>query len=89
MIHVNLNVRIDCEIRRGYPTPELSWWKSGERVKNNSKIEVYRNGSLLIKDATKDIEGVYTCEARTSGLGVDRINTSVSIIGKLSIWLVF
>ena len=84
MIHVNLNVRIDCEIRRGSPTPDLSWWKSAERVKNSSKIEVYRNGSLLIKDATKAVEGVYTCEARTSGLQVDRINTSVSIIGKLS-----
>ncbi len=79
---MSLSVRIDCEIRKGSPRPDISWWSGQERLQNSSKIEIYGNGSLLIKNADKDVDGVYTCIAETSGLPPDQINTTISTIGK-------
>ena len=82
LIHVSLSVRIDCEIRKGSPRPDISWWSGHERLQNNSKLEIYGNGSLLIKNADEDVDGVYTCVAETRGLPPDQINTTVSTIGE-------
>lgn len=70
-------------IKRGSPEPTVSWWKDHVRVQNSSTIEVYNNGSLLIKNADEAVEGVYTCVAVTSGLPSDQLNTTLSTIGAL------
>ncbi len=85
LIHVGLSVRIDCVTERGSPEPTLSWWTNNTTVQNTSKIEVYNNGSMLIKNAEEAVEGVYTCFAVTSGLPSDQLNATLSIIGELNL----
>lgn len=79
---MNLSVRIDCEIEKGAPPPEVTWYSGEKLITNSSKLEVYRNGSLLIKSVNQDLEGVYTCRAKTSGLRLDQVNSTLSMIGE-------
>uniref|UniRef100_A0A672JPH5 Contactin 1b n=1 Tax=Salarias fasciatus TaxID=181472 RepID=A0A672JPH5_SALFA len=58
----NGRVVIECKPRAA-PRPQYTWTKGKELLFNNSRISILFDGSLEIRNATKNDEGVYTCLA--------------------------
>ena len=78
----NFDLRIDCEIARGYPTPVVTWSHNGVHLMNNSKHDIFKNGSLLIRQLTPMVDdGVYECIA-TSEVGRTTRNSVVNVFGE-------
>ncbi len=78
------DVLIDCPIERGYPKPEVSWMKDGNRISNDSTRTIFSNRSLLLHHVTtEDHEGDYTCLAMTPNVGRDNATTSLDVIGNI------
>ncbi|KFM73982.1 Down syndrome cell adhesion molecule, partial [Stegodyphus mimosarum] len=62
-------VVFDCQAN-GYPDPVIRWKKSTEGSKSqfqviisNENVQILENGSLIIKEASKDDNGDYMCQA--------------------------
>ena len=51
-----------CEATGG-PAPVISWYKNNELIVNSDKIEV-TGGTLKLKSAVKNLDGVYKCVAK-------------------------
>ncbi|KAG8199382.1 hypothetical protein JTE90_000252 [Oedothorax gibbosus] len=62
-------VMFDCQAN-GYPDPVIRWKKSSESSKtlfqviiSNENVQILENGSLIIKEASKEDSGHYMCQA--------------------------
>ncbi|GIY53241.1 down syndrome cell adhesion molecule-like protein Dscam2 [Caerostris darwini] len=62
-------VMFDCQAN-GYPDPVIRWKKSSEGSKtqfqviiSNENVQILENGSLIIKEASKEDSGHYMCQA--------------------------
>ncbi|EGT41041.1 hypothetical protein CAEBREN_30100 [Caenorhabditis brenneri] len=75
------NITLECKVE-GFPAPEISWTKDGERISTTRRIRQTQeeNGicKLLISKAESDDMGVYVCSA-TSVSGVDSTSSMVMI----------
>ncbi|XP_035379424.1 contactin-1a isoform X2 [Electrophorus electricus] len=58
----NGRVVIECKPRAA-PRPTFSWSKGTELLSNSSRIFIWEDGSLEIRNVTKSDEGKYTCFA--------------------------
>ncbi|XP_076863304.1 contactin-1a [Brachyhypopomus gauderio] len=58
----NRRVVIECKPRAA-PNPRFSWSKGTELLANSSRIFIWEDGSLEIRNVTKSDEGKYTCFA--------------------------
>jgi len=59
IMQVGVANQIDCTVEKGYPEPSITW----TRKEDNEKV--LSNGrSLMLPNATADIQGVYCVEAR-------------------------
>uniref|UniRef100_A0AAR2JBK2 Contactin 1 n=1 Tax=Pygocentrus nattereri TaxID=42514 RepID=A0AAR2JBK2_PYGNA len=58
----NGHVVIECKPRAA-PRPTFSWSKGTELLSNSSRIFIWEDGSLEIRNVTKSDEGKYTCFA--------------------------
>ncbi|XP_036432204.1 contactin-1a isoform X1 [Colossoma macropomum] len=58
----NGHVVIECKPRAA-PRPTFSWSKGTELLSNSSRIFIWEDGSLEIRNITKSDEGKYTCFA--------------------------
>ncbi|XP_066523401.1 contactin-1a [Hoplias malabaricus] len=58
----NGRVVIECKPRAA-PKPTISWSKGTELLSNTSRIFIWEDGSLEIRNVTKSDEGKYTCFA--------------------------
>lgn len=75
---------------RGVPKPIISWRFNDKRLPNNPKINVRTidgRSQLTVRNATKDLQGVYSCEAHNKG-GATRVYEPcrINVIGEL-MWL--
>ncbi|XP_072047598.1 myosin light chain kinase, smooth muscle-like [Amphiura filiformis] len=59
--------KFDCRIK-GFPEPEISWYKDGEEIGDNRRYRVEFDEddlcSLIVLDVEPDDDGRYTCEAK-------------------------
>ncbi|XP_078687492.1 hemicentin-1-like isoform X2 [Branchiostoma floridae x Branchiostoma belcheri] len=55
-------VVLTCSVS-GDPPPRIRWLKSGEFVKSSNRIQLLKNGSLVINGATAEDKGLYECRA--------------------------
>ena len=53
---------LQCEVK-GNPIPQITWLKENSRLLTDKRI-VQTRGGLMIRDATSQDGGVYTCKAR-------------------------
>ncbi|XP_078424599.1 contactin 1b [Cetorhinus maximus] len=53
---------IECNPKAA-PKPTFSWSKGTELLKNNSRMSIWANGTLEIRELSKTDEGSYTCFA--------------------------
>lgn len=82
MVVHTYSLRIDCRIERGYPSPTVTWLHNGEPISSDS-YEVLSNKSLLIESVTAERDnGNFTCEVEVSGVGIDRLTSVLTVIGK-------
>uniref|UniRef100_A0A8C9SLU5 Neural cell adhesion molecule L1 n=1 Tax=Scleropages formosus TaxID=113540 RepID=A0A8C9SLU5_SCLFO len=58
------DLQLEC-MAEGFPTPVVTWTKSGENLPNHSSIENFRK-RLVIPKINKDNEGIYVCKAENS-----------------------
>ncbi|XP_059508286.1 contactin 1b isoform X1 [Stegostoma tigrinum] len=58
-------VLMDCKPRAA-PKPTFTWTKGTELIKNNSRMSIWFNGTLEIRDLSEADEGVYTCFAENN-----------------------
>lgn len=59
----------------GNPKPQLSWYDPlGEKIENNEKMQILRDGALRIRSLVWDDMGLYTCVSKNSE-GEDRVQT--------------
>ena len=88
MVVVTYNLQIDCNIRRGNPSPIISWFNNDAKISNSSTYKVFSNGSLLIQSVTFEMDnGTFTCIASTSDVGSDNLTSTVTVIGELKVFL--
>ncbi|XP_035219308.1 Down syndrome cell adhesion molecule-like protein Dscam2 isoform X2 [Stegodyphus dumicola] len=73
-------VVFDCQAN-GYPDPVIRWKRSTEGSKSqfqviisNENVQILENGSLIIKEASKDDNGDYMCQATNDvGSGLSKV----------------
>uniref|UniRef100_A0A7E4ZRG5 Immunoglobulin I-set domain protein n=1 Tax=Panagrellus redivivus TaxID=6233 RepID=A0A7E4ZRG5_PANRE len=75
------DVRIECIVVMGIPAPERIWLKDGKPVREDMRIFFDGDGSIVIKSATPEDEGAYTCQARNV-VGSASQMTRVSMISR-------
>ncbi|XP_071543543.1 uncharacterized protein [Panulirus ornatus] len=56
------DVRLWCPAG-GYPTPSITWRRDGHTLPNSLKQEVLTNGTLVVKKASREDVGRYSCLA--------------------------
>lgn len=66
------HVSFEC-IVSGYPTPNVTWWKDGQCLKEDEGFDIQEshidqpgrrlNSTLTLSGLTKQDEGYYTCRA--------------------------
>ena len=56
-------VNFDCLVL-GDPKPNLQWLKDGIVIKNSTKFNILKNGTLQILAPQRSDEGSYTCIGR-------------------------
>ncbi|XP_053328822.1 hemicentin-2 [Spea bombifrons] len=62
-------VRIRCDVS-GHPEPRISWRHGDHLLSNDSRYTITEDHTLLIKDASQDDAGKYSCVA-SNDLGTD------------------
>ena len=68
-------ITLKCE-GRGYPEPTLTWEKQGRPLTTNGNVFISSDGRLVIRDATLDDTGTYSCIVANSE---EKIETSTSV----------
>ena len=61
------DVRMEVSVK-GYPVPEVNWYKDDLPVIESDKLRLSRdNGTcaLMVKNVTPEDSGVYKCEAKS------------------------
>ncbi|KAA8595606.1 hypothetical protein FQN60_010897 [Etheostoma spectabile] len=53
--------RFVCQAE-GVPTPEITWFKNGEKVQSNGRIKMY-NSKLVINQIIPEDDAIYQCQA--------------------------
>ena len=71
---------LKCE-GRGYPEPTLTWEKLGRPLTTNGNVFISSDGRLVIRDATLDDTGTYSCIVANSEEKIET-STSVQIVPK-------
>lgn len=83
--YVNSQVVLTCD-SYGNPKPVIKWFKAtyyGDKViKEDNRISIYANGSLVIKKISSSDKGQYSCRA-SNELGVMEKHLLVMVKGKL------
>jgi hypothetical protein len=51
-----------CEVI-GVPRPSVTWYKDDVELQENDKLSLISDGSLVLRDVTEIIDGMYTCLA--------------------------
>ena len=69
---------LQCEVK-GNPIPQITWLKENSRLLTDKRI-VQTRGGLMIRDATSQDGGVYTCKARNI-LGVVTSTATLTVQG--------
>lgn len=54
------SVNLTCKIKKGFPKPQVSWFKNGTERKEKST-------TLLLTEVKDEDEGRYTCQAKNAG----------------------
>ena len=81
-------VTLICEVN-GFPKPEVSWMKNGQKIENNAhyNVTLYGNQSILTWYSNLGIENVrrndtanYTCFLRNAA-GIDEDNVLLVVLG--------
>ena len=70
---------MQCEVK-GNPTPQVTWLKQNSSLPFSKRI-LRSSGGLMIRDATSQDGGEYTCEARNI-LGVVNSSASLTVQGR-------
>jgi len=66
------SANLTCEIIKGSPEPQISWFKDGDPLSKDGKT------TLLLPNITDRDEGRYTCKAQNAGGNfTDSINITV------------
>ncbi|XP_029776920.1 hemicentin-2, partial [Suricata suricatta] len=55
-------VRVSCSAS-GYPTPHISWSREGRALREDSRIRVDAQGTLIIQGVAPEDAGNYSCQA--------------------------
>ena len=73
-------ITLDCLVR-GKPAPLITWLKDFEplNITADPRIELERNGTLVITDADVEDSGFYTCVA-DNGLGINQVSVTVEVV---------
>lgn len=74
------DIMIDCEAN-GIPKPRIMWTKDGEDLTASDRITIFSNGSLLIKKATEEDTGKFSCTV-INNKGVDTVSSRLKFVGK-------
>ena len=74
------DVMIDCEAN-GVPKPRVMWTKDGEDLTASDRITIFNNGSLLIKKATEEDTGKFSCTV-INNKGVDTVSSRLKFVGE-------
>ena len=74
------DVMIDCEAN-GIPKPRVMWTKDGEDLTAGGRITIFSNGSLLIKKATEEDTGKFSCTV-INNKGVDTVSSRLKFVGE-------
>ncbi|KAM4662543.1 hemicentin-2 [Discoglossus pictus] len=69
-------VRIRCEVS-GHPTPQISWKHGDTFLSNDNRYTILADNTLLIKDASQEDSGSYSCVA-SNGLGTDEQSVTLT-----------
>ena len=66
----------------GHPRPTINWFKNGSPISLNELNQyVTDQGTLVIRFATEDDAGTYTCMVSNKA-GTDEIEISLYVLGK-------
>jgi len=66
------SVNLTCEIIKGFPEPQIFWFKDGDPLSKKVKT------TLILTNITDRDEGRYTCKAQNAGgNSTDSINITV------------
>ena len=68
----------------GHPRPTVTWFKNGSPISSNELNQyVTDQGSLVIRFATEDDAGTYTCMVSNKA-GSSELEISLYVLGKLA-----
>ncbi|XP_068741513.1 hemicentin-1-like isoform X2 [Montipora capricornis] len=70
-------VKITCEVT-GMPKPNVQWTKDGQRILSGERVRLDSNGTLIIRRASFEDSGDYTCSAK-SRAGQTSITSPVNV----------
>jgi len=74
------DIKLPC-LAVGTPTPDITWKVKGSEFNtNNNRIRQLPEGSLIIKEVTRQDAGEYTCTAENS-IAKDSITHKLVILG--------
>ena len=74
-------MRVIC-VATGNPQASIVWNKDGRSVlTDRRRIQILRDGSLVIRSVTKMDTGVYTCIAANI-IGSDEMSSAVNVLGR-------
>ena len=91
-MHVDINIgdnvtavqkttlNIHCPII-GTPTPDVTWFKDGQKVNVRRNVEIHENFTLTVRRANPEDSGRYKCVAESIA-GNDSVTSYVTVIGK-------
>jgi hemicentin len=83
----NTPISIDCPAS-GIPKPTITWEKDNEPLDVEDGYVVYKNGTLLIENATPDDSGRFKCIVKNIE-GEDSETSTVDVVGKFKIGVFF
>lgn len=78
-IKINSEVSLNCDIK-GYPIPEINWFKGGNKLEKSTIYELSKENSILTFKGTQDKVGTFSCAAENS-FGKETMSFSVFIKG--------
>uniref|UniRef100_T1K8A2 Down syndrome cell adhesion molecule n=1 Tax=Tetranychus urticae TaxID=32264 RepID=T1K8A2_TETUR len=78
-------VKIRCPVS-GHPITRIIWFKDDHELPINDRQRVHKNGSLIIKEARRDLdEGFYSCKASNDQGESDEKRFYIQVLRKPSI----
>ena len=79
-VFTKTHISTDCAAT-GTPRPTISWNINGQPLRAGGRLVVQDNGTLLIRNAVKGDQGVYTCTAKNYE-GEDSSSSNVHVNGE-------